>query len=153
MEYTTPNTVILMIAGYILFVLALAWGESRLLMKWQFGGKIGSLIYAIPVHLITAVVAPVGMMAALAAGMLGVLSAVNNTEGVTTDVAFRSVAVPIAWASIILLLAVRAVPLFFMNLRRSPSKALLYGVFTCPVFCAIYLVLGVPALGLVTSAN
>jgi hypothetical protein len=93
------------------------------------------------------------MMAALAAGMLGVLSAINNTEGVTTDVAFRSVAVPIAWASIILLVVVRAVPLFFMNLRGAPSKGLLYGVVTCPVLCAVYLVLGVPALGLVMSGN
>ena len=153
MNYTTPNSAIFAIIGYLLFILALAWGESRLLMKWQLGGRIGSVVYAIPVHLLTAVVAPVGLMAALAAGMLGVVSAMNNTEGVTTDVAFRSVALPIAWASIVLLVAVRAVPLFFMNLRRTPSKALLYGVVTCPVLCAVYLVLGVPALGFFMSGN
>jgi len=106
----------------------------------------GGLIYALLVNPFTAVVAPVGALAAMIAGMLGVFGAINNTEGISTDQAFRAVAVPIAWVALIIILVVRVLPLLLMNLR-SLSKALLYAVVSSAVLMALFTVAGIVALG------
>lgn len=142
--HSSPSLDPLIIAGYFVAVLLISWGESRLLVALQLGSKVSGLVYAIPVNLIMAVVAPIAFLAAMAAGMIGVFGAINNTEGITTEQAFRSVALPVAWIATALLLAVRSVPLVLMNLR-SFLKALAYAIISCALLNFVFVALGMLA--------
>jgi succinate dehydrogenase/fumarate reductase cytochrome b subunit len=142
--HSSPSLDVVVIAGYFLVVLLISWGESRLLTTLQLGSKISALVYAIPVNLIMAVIAPIAFLAAMAAGMIGVFGAINNTEGITTEQAFRSVAMPVAWISTALLLIVRSIPLVLMNLR-SFFKALAYAIISCALLNILFIALGMLA--------
>ena len=62
----------------------------------------------------------------------------NGLTFITTEQAFHSVAVPVAWAATAVVLIVRALPLVLMNLR-SFLRALAYAIISCAVLNFVFI--------------
>jgi hypothetical protein len=131
----------LFMTGYGIAVVVLAVLEGFLLRALGLGGKWTGLLYAIPTNLVCCVIAPVGVLASVAAGFLGVFSQINNANHVSAKEAFGSWAGPLAVLALGFIGVVRILPLLLMNFR-SPFKALLYAVLSTAVLAVLFTVSG-----------
>jgi len=141
----------ILLAIYMVAVLAVSWVESKAIVGLHLGESLGSLLYAILSNFICSVVAPVAALASIAAGFFGVFNAINNTKGITTNDAFGSYAAPMALVALIIIAAVRVLPLLLMNLRR-PFRAVFYSVLSTVVLGVGFTIGGIALISVMSGA-
>jgi hypothetical protein len=142
----------ILLAIYMVAVLAVSWVESKALVALHLGESLGSLLYAVVSNFVCSVVAPVAGLASAIAGFLGVFSAINNAQGITADDAFRAWAAPLALIALVIIAAVRILPLLLMNLR-SPFKAFFYSVLSTVVLGVGFTLGGIALISAMSGAG